>query len=86
MYHYKFTRQVVKFLEKQDKHFLGIFFNKMEILSKDPYQNSLDIKPLRWYDNTYRLRIWKYRFLYKLEDTELIIYVYKSGSRGDIYK
>lgn len=86
MYSYKFTRQVEKFLEKQDKGFLRIFFDKMEILSEDPYQNSLDIKSLRWYDNTYRLRIWKYRFLYRLEEKQLILYMFKGASRGNIYK
>ncbi len=34
----------------------------------------------------FRLRVGKYRFLYTVIDDEILIYVYKADSRGDIYK
>ncbi|ELB9335810.1 hypothetical protein ABN535_001531 [Campylobacter upsaliensis] len=36
--------------------------------------------------NHYRLRISKYRFLYEVLESEILIYAYKADSRGDIYK
>ncbi|EHE0558430.1 hypothetical protein J0E37_000517 [Campylobacter upsaliensis] len=36
--------------------------------------------------NHYRLRIGKYRFLYEVLESEILIYAYKADSRGDIYK
>ncbi len=86
MYKYKFTKQVEKFLEKQDKDFLLIFKWKLEIIIKNPFENELDIKPLKWLENNYRLRIWKYRFLYEINNNDIIIYFYKAWSRWDVYK
>jgi len=35
---------------------------------------------------TFRLRVGKYRFIYEVFEDELLIYIEKGGSRGDIYK
>jgi len=44
----------------------------------------VDIKPIRGEENTYRIRVGKYRILFTIiEDTILIT---KIGARGDIYK
>ena len=86
VYSYKFTKKVEKFLNKQDKKFLKLFFDKLEILILNPFDNDLDVVPLHWFENNFRLRIWKYRFLYKIENNELRIYFYKWWSRGDVYK
>ena len=86
MYTYTFTKQVEKFLEKQNADFIHNFTQKVEILSQDPFGSHLDIKPLRGMWDNYRLRIWKYRFLYYVNHTEICIYFYKAWSRGDIYK
>lgn len=47
MYTYTFTKQVEKFLEKQNADFIHNFTQKVEILSQDPFGSHLDIKPLR---------------------------------------
>lgn len=75
-----------KFLEKQNKDFLKIFMLKLNILINNPFENNLDIKPLKWLNNHFRLRIWKYRFLYSIIEEEVYIYFYKWWSRWDIYK
>ena len=36
---------------------------------------SLDIKKLKWYENRYRLRVWKYRILFEKYEDKLIILV-----------
>ncbi len=86
MYSYKFTKQVEKFLSKQDKNFLLNLYKKLDILVIDPFNNRLDIKPLKWIENNYRLRIWKIRLLYLIKGRELKIYFYKAWNRWDIYK
>lgn len=47
----------------------------------------LDIKILQpKEEKRYRLRVWKYRVIYKIEKEELIISVIKIWARWDIYK
>lgn len=88
MYTYKFHKKVFKFLEKQDKKLLKKLKEKIKILCEDPYNRSnfLDCKVLSGSKNSYRLRIWKYRFLYTIIKKEILIYFYKADSRWDIYK
>ncbi len=59
---------------------------KLEILAQNPYDNTLDIAKLQSYENHYRLRIGKYRLLYEIIETQILIYAYDIDSRGDIYK
>ncbi|MFA5916767.1 MAG: hypothetical protein WC850_00850 [Candidatus Gracilibacteria bacterium] len=56
------------------------------MISISPYQNNLDIKPLKGKNNHYRLRIGKYRFLYEIIENKILIYFYNADSRGDVYK
>ena len=81
-----FSKKVFKFLEKCDKNILRKFNQAVDILQQNPLNNSLDIKKLVWSTNHYRLRIWKYRFIYELRNNKLLIYFYKADSRGNIYK
>ena len=47
----------------------------------------LDIKILSpKEEKRYRMRVWKYRVIYRIEHAELIIYVIKIWSRWDVYK
>ena len=50
-------------------------------------ENELDIKLLTPKNKKrYRLRVWKYRIIYKKENDILVIYVLKIWIRWDIYK
>jgi len=62
------------------------FLQKISIMSTDPFSATLDIQKLEWKDNHYRLRISKYRFLFTLQEWEILIYFYKAGKRWDVYK
>lgn len=48
--------------------------------------DNLDIKKLKWYENRYRLRVWKYRILFEKYEDKLIILVIDIWSRWDVYK
>ena len=87
MYSYKFDKRVAKFLEKREINFLKLFENKIEKICINPYDKSLDIQKYtaNW-DNHFRFRLGKYRFLYYIMNDELVIYFYDADSRGDIYK
>ncbi len=85
-YKVELHKKVEKFLDTQTDNFVNIFFEKVQLISKDPHTKILDIKPLQWYSWHYRLRIGKYRFKYTIIEDQILIYFYDAGSRGDIYK
>ncbi len=87
MYRIKLEKNVMKFLEKHKwEKIIDIFWEKLNIISKNPYHNSLDIKALQWLKNQYRLRIGKYRFLYEVSDNNEIIFFFDANNRWNIYK
>lgn len=87
MYQIVIEKTVLKFLEKHKwEKLIHMFEAKLIILSNDPYKNKLDIKALHWSDDLYRLRIWKYRFLYKIDEHIITISVLHADSRGGMYK
>ena len=79
------SKSVDKFLEK-NRDIAKKYINSIEILSVSLNENSLDIKKLKWEKNKYRLRIWKYRFLYEIVDSKILIFFYDAWSRWGIYK
>jgi len=87
MFEIKLKKSVTKFLEKRSPKELKAILTKFENLKENPYPTNkiLDVKKLT---NTseYRLRIGKYRFIYQIKDTILVIIMEKADSRGDIYK
>jgi len=85
MYWLKTDKKVDKFLIKHP----GIkkrFFLKVSELTENPFKNNLDITELSWEKSHFRLRIWKYRFLYEIKNQEILIYFYDADSRWSIYK
>jgi len=86
MYKIKYHKQVIKFLQKQDREITKKILNTFENLKEDLDFSKYDIKPLKGYETTYRLRVSKYRIIFSIEDDKLLIFVIKAASRGDIYK
>lgn len=84
-YEIELHKRVEKFLDKHSDKFSISFFEKANILSTNPYDNTLDIKQLKWKNWCRRLRIWKYRFLYEIQENTIIIYFYNADSRWNIY-
>ena len=78
----------MKLVDTCDKHIKISFIEKMNIIAKNPHSaiNTLDIKIIVGVKNHYRLRIWDYRFIFSVNDNELIILFAHADSRGWIYK
>ena len=85
MYKIAFSKSVRKFLVKH-KDVAKLFYRILKELTEDPIRCRLDISPVKGKKWHYRLRIWKYRFLYEVRNKEVLIYFYEADSRGDIYK
>ncbi|WP_066299349.1 type II toxin-antitoxin system RelE family toxin [Bacillus sp. FJAT-29937] len=85
MYKLEFSKQSKKFIEKQDQTTKKRIRNILLSLAENPYSHSDTIK-LTGYVNVYRVRIGKYRILYKIIDDRLIVYVDGIDSRGQVYK
>ena len=87
MYKISYHKQVVKFLQKQDKNVVKKIIDCFDSLKSNPKDFiNCDIKPLKGFIDKYRLRVSKFRIIFSIEDDKLIIEVIKANSRGDIYK
>ncbi|EAK3671512.1 type II toxin-antitoxin system RelE/ParE family toxin [Campylobacter upsaliensis] len=84
-YNIEYHKDFIKFLKKH-QDIQAKVFESFEAIAQNPYEAKLDIKKLQGRANHYRLRISKYRFLYEVLESEILIYAYKADSRGDIYK
>lgn len=78
-----YTKTAVKFLKSTDMKTKRRIISGIDGLMKEPPEG--DIKQMRGYkDSTCRLRIGKYRIIYRyIQDT---LYIEDINSRGDIYK
>lgn len=87
-YTVKYKTPAKKFILKNKT--IGIrFYKAFEEIANDYISNAIkyDIKKMKGYDeNIYRLRISKYRAVFQVKDSELIILVFDIDSRGEIYK
>ena len=88
MYKVYLSKQVKKFIEKQDKNLKQRIKKAFEELEKNPYPTNpkSDIKKLKASNYSYRLRIGKFRFKYFIENDILVVTIEEADSRGDIYK
>ena len=82
----KYSKNVVKFLQKQDKKLVKKIIDTFDELKIDLDFSKFDIKELKGFNNIFRLRVSKYRIIFEVNGNELLIEVIKAGSRGDIYK
>lgn len=87
VYPLKIHKAVKKFLQSLSPNEQQRFKQKLDYLCENPYQHlKLDIKPLQGSGSLYRLRVGKYRLIYQIDESELIIFLMTAGSRGDVYK
>lgn len=86
MYSIRFSRDAGKYIKKMDRITKERIKKSLIILAENPYKTNLDVKKLSGYEDSYRLRIGKYRALFKVIESEVVIFVFDVDSRGDIYK
>ena len=85
--HIKYSRDAIKFLEKQTKQSVKRIRAAIAKLVSNPPEG--DIAPLQGYsDDRKRLRVGSWRIIYKYttEGQIEIILIIDIGNRGDIYK
>ena len=75
--------KVSKELDKLPNKLKNNITKKLKILEKG-FSYALDIKKLKSYQNHYRLRVGKFRILFYLENTNII--VYRIGKRESVYE
>lgn len=83
----KYEKAAVKYLKELQRPQRNLILAAIEKLTHHPAEG--DIKPLSGYkDGRYRLRVGKYRVIYKyLSEYDIeILCIMDIGSRGDIYK
>lgn len=86
MYKIRLKKQAVKEFALLPEKIRSLIEEKLILLSIGR-DSELDIKMLAPKSLArYRLRVWKYRIIYKKEKDILIIYVLKIWVRWDIYK
>lgn len=79
-YKINIKKKAQKFINKQDK--------KQQIRIYKAIYNlpNGDIKLLKGYNTTYRLRVGEYRIIFEWLENEIVIDVTDADNRGDIYK
>ncbi len=73
MYDIYISKTLNKFFVKHKNLTLDII-SALDILARNPYKNNLDTKKIQGYNNHYRLMINKYRVLYEITETDILIY------------
>jgi mRNA interferase RelE/StbE len=87
MFEIRFSKVAGKYLKKLDRITKERIKKSLLELAENPYEvKNLDIKKLAGYEDSYRLRVGKYRALYKIINSEVVVFVFDLDSRGDIYK
>jgi mRNA interferase RelE/StbE len=86
MYQISYHKKVIKFIQKRTPKDKKRILKKLEELKINPYpkNRTIDTKKLQGKEG-FRLCIGDYRFLYDIEDSQLMIYMEDADNRGDIY-
>ena len=85
MYTLKYSKQANKIKAKMPKGIAAHLETELETIAINPQVYQGDWKPL-YGTPFYRLRVGSWRVICQIINNELIIYILKIGSRGDIYK
>lgn len=83
----RYSKSALKFLVKADKQMVQRIRQAVDGLTKIPPDG--DIKIMQGFsDDRQRLRVGKYRIIFRftVEESIEIVYIIDIGSRGDIYK
>ncbi len=83
MYKIEIDRKVLSYLKKLDKNIRKQIFDKILLLSEDPSIG----KPLKYALHGYsRVRVGKYRIIYRVKENEKVVFIVAIGHRKRIYR
>lgn len=84
-YKVKYSKSAEKFMKKNKAICLRFFKAFAEITEDKNNIRYYDVKKFRSknYDDIFRMRISDYRAVFRIIDSELLVYVFDMGSRGD---
>jgi mRNA interferase RelE/StbE len=85
MYIIKYSKQAIKSIVRMPKGIAGRMETELEAIADNPAAYQGDWKPLQG-TPFWRLRVGGWRAICEIINNQLIIYVLKIGSRGDVYK
>jgi len=86
LYQLRFLGRALDDLERIDRPFRLIIKAKLVILSRNPMALKNNIKKLGGTDEElYRLRVGRYRIIFKKEEKSLVILIVRIGHRKEIY-
>ena len=86
MYKLKFLGKALDDLKKIDRAHQLIIKEKLLVLAENPQVLKNNIKKLSGIkDNYYRLRVGRYRVIFKKEEKRLIIVIVRIGHRKKVY-
>lgn len=86
MYRVVLKDKAAKFLRRIPKNQALRITEKLKKLAENPLEPNPQVKPLKGYADTYRLRVGDWRVIYERHDSVLVVEVIKIGARGDVYK
>jgi mRNA interferase RelE/StbE len=78
-------RQAAKSLEKIPSKTRKVIYEKIKILSENPFDNDLDICKLK--DRSgYRFRVGDWRVIYNIEKDKVMIWILNIDHRREVYR
>ncbi|MFH0876233.1 MAG: type II toxin-antitoxin system RelE/ParE family toxin [archaeon] len=83
MYSVFLEKNVIKFLEKQEKLTKERIIAKIESLKENPFPSDAK-RIVNIYDKVFRIRVGKYRVLYRIEDEKIVV-IFLIGKRENVY-
>lgn len=83
-YQIEITTRAAKQLKKLPEDIKISIEEKIQELANNPRPNG--VVKLEGEEDTYRVRVGKYRILYEIKDALLIVKVVKIGHRRDVYR
>ncbi len=86
MYEIKLTKPARKAYLKLPDNIRSAIYFKLSILAEAPFAKYNDVKRLQGMDKCYRLRIGRWRVIYKLYNESFMIEVIKIAHRKEVYR